>query len=89
MGRTHRFVGTNIWYGAYLGATAPHGNRDRLRKELDALSALGVTNLRVLAASELSPLKKSLTTTFRTKTTYNEICLEGSTFSLPKWASAI
>ena len=80
--RTYRFAGTNIWYGAYLGAATPYGNKDRLRKELDTLAALGVTNLRILAASELSPLKNSLTTTFRTKTTYNEDLLGGLDFLL-------
>src|SRR5262245_46063850 len=59
-GATHRFTGANMYYGAYLGAEAPLGNRDRLKRELDALRALGVTNLRVLGASELSPLKNSL-----------------------------
>jgi len=57
-GKPYRFAGTNIWYGAYLGSFA--AGRDRLRRELDALAALGVNNLRVLGASELSPLKNSL-----------------------------
>src|SRR4051812_44968281 len=55
--RPYRFVGANIWYGAYLGADAPFGDRDRLRRELDSIAALGITNLRVLASSELSPLR--------------------------------
>jgi mannan endo-1,4-beta-mannosidase len=63
--RRYRFAGANMWYGAYLGADAPFGDRDRLCAELDALSALGVTNLRVLASSEASPLKGSITPTFR------------------------
>jgi mannan endo-1,4-beta-mannosidase len=45
-----------MWYGAWLGADAPYGDRARLKRELDALAAMGVTNLRVLASSEKSPL---------------------------------
>lgn len=63
--KPYRFVGANMWYGAYLGADAPFGDRARLRRELDALAALGVTNLRVLASSEQSPLKGAITPTFR------------------------
>jgi mannan endo-1,4-beta-mannosidase len=79
---TYRFAGTNVWYGAYLGAPTAYGNRDRLRKELDTLASSGLTNLRVLGASELSPLKNSLTTTFRTATSYNEDLLQGLDFLL-------
>ncbi|MEG3150155.1 cellulase family glycosylhydrolase [Sphingomonas sp. ZT3P38] len=55
-GKPYRYAGANLWYGAWLGADAPFGDRDRLRRELDALAAMGVTNLRVLASSEKSPL---------------------------------
>lgn len=82
-GRPYRFVGANIWYGAYLGAAAAFGNRDRLRRELDALSALGVTNLRVLASSEASPLRNSITPTFRgPRSEYNPALLEGLDYLL-------
>ncbi|MGC9955063.1 MAG: cellulase family glycosylhydrolase [Rhizomicrobium sp.] len=82
-GQTYRFAGTNVWYGAYLGAPTAYGNRDRLRKELDTLAANGMTNLRVLGASELSPLKNSLTTTFRAAAPpYNEDLLAGLDFLL-------
>ena len=79
-GESYRFAGTNVWYGAYLGAPTAYGNRDRLRKELDTLASLGLTNLRVLGASELSPLKNSLTISFRTATSYNEDLLQGLDF---------
>lgn len=59
-GKTYRYVGANIWYGAYLGAPAAFGNRERLARELDDMKALGIDNLRVLAMSELSPLNNSL-----------------------------
>ena len=84
--KTYRFVGTNMWYGAYLGALAAYGNRDRLCKELDKLASLGITNLRVMGASELSPLKNSLTITFRTKTTTNQELLAGLDFLLAEMA---
>ena len=48
----YHFLGTNFWYGLNLGSTGPGGDRARLTRELDRLAALGVTNLRVMAASE-------------------------------------
>ncbi len=55
-GKPYRYAGANMWYGAWLGADAAYGDRARLKRELDALAAMGVTNLRVLASSEKSPL---------------------------------
>ena len=55
-GKPYRFAGANMWYGAWLGADAAYGDRERLKRELDALAAMGITNLRVLASSEKSPL---------------------------------
>jgi mannan endo-1,4-beta-mannosidase len=82
-GKTYRYVGANIWYGAYLGAPAAFGDRDRLVKELDDLKALGVVNLRVLASSELSPLKNSLDPAFTSKPgDYNPDLLAGLDFLL-------
>ncbi|MCC7442855.1 MAG: hypothetical protein IT285_14570 [Bdellovibrionales bacterium] len=51
-GRAHRFVGANLWQGAMLGRPDAAGDRPRLRRELDRLQAMGVTNLRVLALWE-------------------------------------
>lgn len=87
-GQTYRFVGANIWYGAYLGAPAAFGNRARLLKELDDLKALGVTNLRVLASSELSPINNSLDPAFssRDKGVYNQDLLVGLDFLLSEMA---
>jgi mannan endo-1,4-beta-mannosidase len=77
-GAPYRYAGANIWYGAYLGAAAPLGNRDRLKRELDALKGVGVSNLRVLGSGELSPLKNSLNTAFRDRAPpYNETLLAG------------
>jgi len=84
--QSYHYVGANIWYGAYLGADSDYGNRARLIKELDDLKDLGVVNLRVLASSELSPLKNSLDPAFRTKTSYNEALLEGLDFLMVELA---
>ncbi|MGZ3305973.1 MAG: glycoside hydrolase 5 family protein [Asticcacaulis sp.] len=82
-GQTHRYAGANIWYGAYLGADAAFANRARLVRELDDLSGLGITNLRVLASSELSPLKNSLDPAFSLKPgVYNNKLLGGLDFLL-------
>jgi len=82
-GRPHRFVGANLWYAAYLGAEAPLGDRARLVRELDRLSSLGVTNLRILAASEDSPLRSAVRPAFHDKSgAWNERCLEGLDFAL-------
>jgi mannan endo-1,4-beta-mannosidase len=51
-GKPYFFLGTNLWYGAYLGSTAKYGDRKRLIRELDKLASLGIRNLRILAASE-------------------------------------
>ncbi len=51
-GAVHCFVGVNFWYGMHLGMAGPDGDRARLRAELDRLHGLGVTNVRVMAASE-------------------------------------
>ena len=36
-GERYLYVGTNMWYAAYLGADAPYGDRARLQRELDRL----------------------------------------------------
>ena len=51
-GKPYYFVGTNFWYGLNLGSKGAGGDRKRLLRELDKLKAMGVTNLRIMAASE-------------------------------------
>ncbi|MDI7774492.1 cellulase family glycosylhydrolase [Asticcacaulis sp. EMRT-3] len=86
-GETYRYVGANIWYGAYLGSAASFGNRARLVRELDDLKALGVVNLRVLGSSELSPLINSLDPAFSYgPDKYNEDLLSGLDFLLAEMA---
>ncbi|GAB5459003.1 MAG: mannanase [Henriciella sp.] len=75
----YAFVGVNFWYGAYIGSSDPDiGDLDRLRAELDLLQSMGVTNLRILAASEDSPLQNSIKPTFQMSDGYlNTTLLEG------------
>lgn len=56
----YRVAGANMWYAAWLGADAPFGDRPRLGRELDRLKALGLNNLRIMAAAEEGPLKNSI-----------------------------
>lgn len=51
-GKPYVFVGANFWQGMNLGVEGAEGDRERLTEELDRLARLGVTNLRVMAASE-------------------------------------
>jgi mannan endo-1,4-beta-mannosidase len=60
-GKPYRFAGANLWYGMYLGSPGKTGDRARLNKELDQLVSQGVQNLRVLAISEASALKRAVT----------------------------
>jgi len=86
--RPYRFAGANIWYGAWLGASARFGNRARLIRELDALVATGVTNLRILASAEDSPLKNSVKPAFRTaaRDSADPALLDGLDFCLAEMA---
>ncbi len=60
-GKPYYFAGANLWYGMYLGSPGKTGDRARLVKELDQLASEGVLNLRVLAISEASKLKRAVT----------------------------
>ena len=51
-GEPYHFLGVNLWYAMNLGSSGPSGDRARLRRELDRLDSLGVTNLRIMAGSE-------------------------------------
>ena len=60
-GQPYVFVGTNLWYAAYLGSANPeYGDRDRLLRELDFLKSKGITNLRILGSSERSVLRDAM-----------------------------
>lgn len=83
-GAPYRFAGANIWYGAWLGASAEYGDRDRLRRELDALVSTGVTNLRLLASAEEGPLRNSVKPGFRRQRSgaWNPALLDGLDYCL-------
>lgn len=49
----YTYMGANYWQGMNLGAPES-GDRARLIRDLDAMKANGITNLRIIAASEAS-----------------------------------
>lgn len=75
----YNFVGINMWYGAYLASPdSKVGDLARLREELDLLKHHGITNIRVLGASEESTLKNSISPSFQNKDgSLNEDLLTG------------
>jgi mannan endo-1,4-beta-mannosidase len=77
------FAGINFWQGAYLGADLAPGGRDRLQRELDLLKLCGINNLRIMASSEQSMLKMSVSPAFQLNPgVYNEDLLEGLDYLL-------
>ncbi len=82
-GKFYYFEGTNFWYGSYLGASDSTGNRERLIRELDRLKSIGITNLRILGASENSFIQHTLKPAIQPQPyVYNENLLEGLDFLL-------
>jgi mannan endo-1,4-beta-mannosidase len=59
-GEPYYFAGTNFWHGGYLGSPGSTGDRPRLLRELDVMNSLGLVNLRVLAASEESAMRRTV-----------------------------
>ena len=53
-GKPYYFIGTNFWYGCYIGSAGHTGDTLRLLRELDRLKFNGIDNLRILGASEAS-----------------------------------
>lgn len=87
-GKPYRFVGANMWYAAYLGSTSDDiGDRERLKRELDLLKANGVTNLRILGASERSPMRDAIRPAISSKAEVERPdILEGLDFALAEMA---
>lgn len=82
-GKPYRIVGANLWYAAWLGADADYGDRARLLRELDRLRALGINNLRIMAAAEEGPLRNSIKPGFtRADGSANAALFEGLDFAL-------
>ena len=81
--RPYYYTGTNLWYGCYLGSPGKTGDRARLVRELDNLQAVGITNLRILGASEASYIANSLKPAIQIKpNVYDEDLLAGLDFLL-------
>ena len=86
-GKPYYYGGTNLWYGCYLGSPGQTGDRERLVRELDELKALGLVNLRVLAASESSYIRRSVRPAIqRAPGVVDEALLEGLDFLLAEMA---
>ncbi|SAL97951.1 hypothetical protein [Absidia glauca] len=84
-GKPYTIRGANYWYGMNM-ACVLGGNRTRLDIELDQLLAMGVNNLRIMAASEgpddddqLFRMQPSLMTS---PGTYNEDVFQGLDYLL-------
>lgn len=86
-GTPYRITGANMWYAAWLGAAADYGDRARLIRELDRLHALGINNLRIMAAAEEGPLKNSIKPGLtRADGSANRTLLDGLDFALAEIA---
>lgn len=86
-GEPYRIVGANMWYAAWLGADAEYGDRERLVRELDRLQALGLNNLRIMAAAEEGPLKNSIKPGFtHSDGSENSSLFEGLDFAMAEIA---
>ena len=86
-GRPHYYVGTNLWYGCYLGDAALPDGRQRLVRELDQLQGIGVNNIRLLAGSETSALAGAIPRGItKAPHDYDTALLEGLDFCLAEMA---
>ncbi len=82
-GKPYYYLGTNLWYGANLGAPNKSGDRERLIKELDLLKSLGINNLRIMGASEGNTQANTVNPPIQPKPgEYNEKVLQGLDFLL-------
>jgi len=87
-GKPYRITGANLWYAAWLGADADYGDRARLVRELDRLHALGINNLRIMAAAEEGPLRNSIKPGFtRADGSANAALFAGLDFALAEIAA--
>lgn len=82
-GKPYYYVGTNMWDGCYLGSRGKTGDRQRLIRELDDLKSMGITNLRILGASEESNMTTSLKPAIQLMPgAYDDSLLDGLDFLL-------
>ena len=86
-GRPYYYAGSNLWYGCYLGSPGDTGDRERLCRELDSLRSHGLENLRIMAASEESYLKRSVRPAIqRAPGDLNDSLLQGLDYLLAQMA---
>lgn len=83
-GRSYHFVGANYWQAMNLASRGPGGDRQQLLRELDDMKAHGITNLRIMAASEgpdTEPLRM-VPALLQAPGVYNDDLLDGLDFVL-------
>lgn len=83
-GRPYHFVGANYWQAMNLASRGPGGNRRQFLRELDEMKARGITNLRIIAASEgpdTEPLR-IVPALLKAPGVYDEDLLDGLDFAL-------
>src|SRR5689334_7417598 len=83
-GRSYQFVGANYWQAMNLASRGPGGDRQQLLRELDQMKAHGITNLRIMAASEgpdTEPLRM-VPALLQAPSVYNLDLLDGLDFVL-------
>lgn len=86
-GRPYFYVGTNLWFGCYLSDVKMPGGRARFVRELNRLKKMGVSNVRLLAGSETSPLAGAIPNGItRSLGDYDENLLGGLDFCLAEMA---
>lgn len=51
-GQHYYFMGANYWQGMNLASSLPGGNQERMKRELDQMKNIGISNLRILAITE-------------------------------------
>ena len=86
-GKPHYYVGANLWFCCYLSDAALPDGRARMVRELDFLKSLGITNVRLLAGSETSPLVGAIPRGItKAPHEYDEALLAGLDFCLAEMA---
>ncbi len=86
-GHPYCYIGANIWCGCYLADSKSSGGRKRMVRELDRLQSIGVTNIRLLAGSETSPLAGAISRGItRSPADWDEDLLSGLDFCLAEMA---
>jgi mannan endo-1,4-beta-mannosidase len=86
-GHPYCYIGANIWCGCLLSDAKSSGGRQRMIRELDRLRSIGVTNIRLLAGSETSPLAGAISRGItRAPHDWDEDLLSGLDFCLAEMA---